>query len=69
MKKRIDIDGMSCEHCANAVKTVLEELGASNVTVDHNAGYANAEIDADDDLIKEKIAEEEFEVTNITILG
>ncbi|MCM1227478.1 MAG: heavy-metal-associated domain-containing protein [Clostridium sp.] len=68
MKKHIDIEGMSCGHCANAVKTVLEELGGKNVTVDHAAGYAEAEIDADDALIKEKIAEEDFEVTNITAM-
>lgn len=65
MKKHIDIDGMSCGHCANAVKTVLEELGGKNITVDHAKGYAEAEIDADNALIKSKISEEEFEVTNI----
>ncbi len=63
--KKILIDGMSCEHCANAVKSVLEELGASDITVDYENGYAIAKIDADNAIISEKIAEEEFEVTGV----
>lgn len=65
MKKHIDIEGMSCEHCANAVKTVLEELGGTNITVDLVNGFADAEITAADEIIKEKISDEGFEVTNI----
>lgn len=65
MRKHIDIEGMSCEHCANAVREVLEELGGVDITVDYLAGYANTEIDADDDMIREKIADEGFEVENI----
>lgn len=65
MRKHIDINGMSCEHCANAVKNVLEEMGAVDVTVDVLAGYANAEIDAEDDKIREMISDEGFEVENI----
>lgn len=65
MKKKIMIEGMSCEHCANAVKNVLEELGASDIAVDHEAGFAIADIDADDAVISEKIAEEEFEVVSV----
>lgn len=65
MKKKILIEGMSCGHCANAVKNVLEELGATDITVDHEAGYAIADIEAEDSVISEKIAEEEFEVTAV----
>lgn len=61
MKKHIDIDGMSCEHCANAVKNVLEELGAINIVVDPDAGWAEADIAADNASIAEKIEEEGFE--------
>lgn len=68
MRKHIDIEGMSCEHCANAVKSALEELGAVDITVDYLAGYANAEIDAEDDEIIEKIADEGFEIEKIVDL-
>ena len=30
MKKHIEIEGMSCEHCVKAVKNVLEELGGTD---------------------------------------
>lgn len=68
MRKHIDIEAMSCEHCAEAVRAVLEELGAVDITVDYLAGYANAEIDAEDDEIREKIADEGFDVEKIVDL-
>ena len=64
MKKHIEIEGMSCEHCVKAVKNVLEELGGTDITVDLSGGFAEAEISADDKNI-EAIAEEEFEVVKI----
>ena len=65
MKKHIEIEGMSCEHCVKAVKNVLEELGGTDITVDLSGGFAEAEISADDNKIIEAIAEEEFEVVKI----
>lgn len=65
MKKHIEIEGMSCEHCVKAVKNVLEELGGTDITVDLSVGFAEAEISADDNKIIEAIAEEEFEVVKI----
>lgn len=44
MKKHIEIEGMSCEHCVKAVKNVLEELGGTDITVDLSGGFAEAEI-------------------------
>lgn len=38
MKKHIEIEGMSCEHCVKAVKNVLEELGGTDITVDLSGG-------------------------------
>lgn len=63
--KKIMIEGMMCEHCANAVKNALEELGGTNVSVNLDEGYAEAEINASDDEIIAKISEEDFEVTSI----
>lgn len=65
MKKHIEIEGMSCEHCVRAVKGVLEELGGTDIVVDLNGGFAEAEISADDNKIIEGIAEEDFEVVKI----
>ncbi len=65
MKKHIAIEGMSCEHCVRAVKGVLEELGGTDVVVDLNGGFAEAEINVDDNKIIQGIAEEEFEVVKI----
>ena len=65
MKKHIEIEGMSCEHCVKAVKNVLDELGGTDITVDLSSGFAEAEISADDNKIIEAIAEEEFEVVKI----
>lgn len=65
MKKHIEIEGMSCEHCVKAVKNVLEELGGTDITVDLSGGFAEAEISADDNKIIEATAEEEFEVVKI----
>ena len=41
MKKHIEIEGMSCEHCVKAVKNVLEELGGTDITVDLSGGFAD----------------------------
>ena len=45
---------MSCEHCANAVKSALEEIGAKNISVNLADGYAEAEISASDVEIKNR---------------
>lgn len=63
--KHIVIDGMSCNHCANAVKNALEELGGTNVNVNLDGGFAEAEINVSDEEIISRIAEEDFEVKEI----
>ena len=63
--KKIFIEGMMCEHCANAVKNALEEIGGTNISVNLDEGYAEAEISISDDEIIAKISEEDFEVTEI----
>lgn len=69
MRKQIKIEGMSCEHCVNAVKSALEELGAENIFVNLSGGYAEAEISVSDDEIKGKIADEGYTVGIITELN
>ena len=63
--KKIFIEGMMCEHCANAVKNALEEIGGSNVSVNLDEGYAEADINVSDEEIIARISEEDFEVTEI----
>lgn len=63
--KKIFIDGMVCQHCANAVKNALEELGGKNVNVNLAENYAEADIDAADAEIIARISEEDFEVKKI----
>lgn len=63
--KHIIIEGMSCNHCANAVKNALEELGGKNITVNLEGGYAEAEITASNEEIISCIAEEDFQVKDI----
>lgn len=63
--KKIFIDGMVCQHCANAIKTALEELGGKNISVNLDEGYAEADIEAVDAEIIARISEEDFEVKEI----
>lgn len=57
IKDKIDIDGMTCEHCAAKVKGALEDLGLDNVKVDLDKAAAFVENKADiaEDKIKETI--------------
>ena len=64
--KKINIEGMSCNHCTGAVEKVLKTL--EGVTVDHvsledKAAYVEGELD--EQLVKQVIEEEGFIVTGI----
>ena len=61
--KKIMIEGMMCQHCANAVKGALEEIGGTKVSVNLDEGYAD--INVSDEEIIARISEEDFEVTEI----
>lgn len=65
MKKRIKIDGMSCEHCVMHVESALNELGAKHIHVNLLEGYAEADLDCPDDKIREAIYEAGYEVIEI----
>ncbi|MFT4921095.1 MAG: copper chaperone [Haloarculaceae archaeon] len=53
MTTTLSIDGMSCEHCEQTVSEALESVaGVTGVVVDHEAGTATVEGDADEgDLV------------------
>jgi copper chaperone len=62
----IPVEGMSCEHCVNAISKAVGELpGVSKVTVDLSAKTATVEHDstkATIEAIKSAIEEQGFEV-------
>jgi mercuric reductase len=43
----MDIGGMTCAHCEQAVSAALESTGAAGVRVDHRRGQATFELDGD----------------------
>jgi len=71
MKKKMLIEGMSCEHCVNHVTVALKELkGVTKVDVDLNAKTAiiEASDDVKDEDIKFAIDDAGYEVIEIEIL-
>ena len=66
MKKKILIEGMSCEHCVGHVKEALEALeGVSSIEVSLEGNYATLETSASDEVLKEAIEEEGYDVVGI----
>lgn len=71
MKKKIIVEGMSCGHCVNHVKTALEELsGVNSVSVDlaSKTAVVEASSEVDNADIKAAIEEAGYEVVNIEIV-
>lgn len=66
MKEVLKVDGMSCNHCVNAVKTGVGELaGISAVDVNLDAGEVAVDFDeskATLSQIKEAIEDQGFDV-------
>lgn len=68
MKKTLTIEGMMCGHCTAHVEKALKSLeGVTEVTVSLNEKTAEviADKDISDDVLKNTIAEEGYEVTAI----
>lgn len=68
MKKRINIEGMSCGHCVKHVEEALKEVaGVASVSVSLEGKYAAVELisDVDDSVLKEAIEEAGYDVTGI----
>lgn len=71
MKKKMKIEGMSCGHCVNHVKSALEEIeGVSDIVVELDSKTAtfNASDDVKDYNIKHAVEEAGYEVVNIEIV-
>lgn len=66
MKKKILIEGMSCNHCVGHVKNALESLNNTSVLeVSLNEKYALVDTDIEDDKLKEVVEEEGYDVIGI----
>lgn len=68
MKKKIMIEGMSCEHCVAHVREALEELGATAIEVNLDGGFAVAEINCDDAEIAVAIDEAGYDFVGASSL-
>ena len=69
MKKKISIEGMSCGHCVNHVKTALLEdmsgVKSVDVSLEEKQAIVEVEDSVTDENIKSVIEEVGFEVVNI----
>lgn len=67
MKKKLNIEGMSCMHCVKHVKEALSEVaGVKSVDVNLDGKYAIVEIDnASEDAMKEAVADAGYDVVGI----
>ncbi|MPM01768.1 hypothetical protein SDC9_48008 [bioreactor metagenome] len=68
MKKKILIEGMSCQHCANHVTEALGEIcGVKSVNVDLDNKNAVVELvqPVDDAKFKEAVDEAGYEIVGI----
>jgi len=66
MKKKILIEGMSCNHCVGHVKEALEAIdGVSSIEVNLETNSATVETEVFDEILKEAIEEEGYDVIGI----
>ena len=69
MKKKILIEGMSCNKCVGPVKAALEDLdGVTSVEVSLEGKNAIVETTANDEALKEVIEDEGYDVVEIEVL-
>jgi len=69
MKKKINIEGMSCGHCVAHVKEALEELSNIKVLeVNLNEKAALVDTDIDDTILISAIDEAGYDVMSIEAL-
>lgn len=63
MNRKMEIEGMSCNHCTESVRSALEEAGAANVVVSLEEKIATFESSAKEtDQFKSAVEEQGYEV-------
>lgn len=67
MKKKLNIEGMSCMHCVKHVKEALSEVaGVKSVDVNLDEKYAIVEVDnASEEAMKAAVADAGYDVVGI----
>ncbi|KUJ96787.1 MAG: P-type Cu+ transporter [Desulfonauticus sp.] len=63
---KLNIEGMSCQHCVNTVTKILESMGNLKnikVSLEDKAAYFEADKGGDFELIKAKVEEKGYKVT------
>lgn len=71
MKKKILIEGMTCEHCVRHIREALSEIeGVVNVEVSlkENQAIVETNLDVADQVLREAIEELEYGVIKIDSL-
>lgn len=63
--RELKVDGMSCNHCVEAVSKALEKIGGRDISVDLDSAIVKLEIDQADDKIVEAIEDIGFEILEI----
>ena len=69
MTKRIQIEGMSCEHCAMRVKKMLESLdgvSSAEVSLADKSAVVTLETDVPDRQLRDMVYDAGYDVTAIT---
>lgn len=67
MKTHLKIEGMSCQHCQQAVERCLSRVaGATEVTVDLSAHAAWVSGSCDPEALRQAVEEAGFEVGSVT---
>jgi len=68
MKKKIDIEGMSCMHCVKRVQNALKEIdGVAEATVDlsDKSAVISFEKEVTDELLKNAVTEAGYDVIKV----
>jgi len=68
MKKIIEINGMSCEHCQKRVENALNAIDGvvAKVELKKNRAIVDLSKDVTDQVLKEVVTEAGYEVVNIS---
>jgi copper chaperone CopZ len=68
MKKIIEINGMTCEHCQARVEKALNAIEGVNAKVElkKNRAVANLSKNVEDQVLREAVIEAGYEVVSVT---
>ena len=68
MEKTLKIEGMSCMHCVNRVKTALESIegvSSAKVSLDDNEAVVSLTLEVDDKTLKDAVSDQGYSVISI----